>query len=190
MLFGRSLVIALCCLGSALVPVHADEVTANNQGNKLAADHWQPLKRFIGEWSGVTSGQSGTGVVKRQYSFIMNGRYIQETNTSTYPPQEKNKNGEIHEHMGMFSYDKARKVLILRQFHIEGFVNTYRQNDTGLPQGLLFESESFENFSNSWKAREKYEFLSDDEFIETFELATPGKPFQVYSQNHFQRVTK
>jgi hypothetical protein len=30
----------------------------------------------------------------------------------------------------------------------------------------MFESESFENFSNAWKARESYEFLSDVEFIE------------------------
>lgn len=55
---------------------------------------------------------------------------------------------------------------------------------------LVFESEAFENFSNSWKARESYEFLSNDEFIETFELAAPGKAFQVYSRNHFKRVVK
>lgn len=58
------------------------------------------------------------------------------------------------------------------------------------PAVLVFESEAFENFSNSWKARESYEFLSNDEFIETFELAAPGKAFQVYSRNHFKRVVK
>jgi len=55
---------------------------------------------------------------------------------------------------------------------------------------LVFESETFENFSNAWKARESYEFLSDDEFIETFELAPPDKSFQVYSRNHFKRVAR
>jgi transglutaminase/protease-like cytokinesis protein 3 len=85
----------------------------------------------------------------------------------------------------------VRKLLVLRQFHIEGFVNTYRQVDTGQGSASpVFESEAFENFSNSWKARESYEFLSDNEFIETFELAAPGKPFQVYSSNHFKRVQK
>lgn len=29
--------------------------------------------------------------------------------------------------------------------------------------------------------------ISIDEFIETFELAEPGKSFQVYSRNHFRR---
>lgn len=34
-----------------------------------------------------------------------------------------------------------------------------------------FESESFENFNYSWKARETYEFVNDDHVIEVFELA-------------------
>jgi len=70
----------------------------------------------------------------------MGGRYIQETNTSTYLPQEKNRKGEVHEHAGMFSYDKQRKLLMLRQFHIEGFVNTYRQaSDSGASEAGLRE---------------------------------------------------
>lgn len=155
------------------------------------ADHWQPLRRFIGEWTGTASGQAGDGTVIRKYAFVMNGRFVHETNTSRYPPQEKNKSGEVHEHWGVFSYDKTRKLLVLRQFHIEGFVNTYRQASvTEGNASLVFESEAFENFSNSWKARESYEFLSGDEFIETFELAPPGKPFQVYSRNHFKRAAR
>jgi hypothetical protein len=155
------------------------------------ADQWVPLSRFIGEWTGTASGEVGDGTVTRKYTFIMNGRFIHETNTSRYPPQEKNKSGEIHEHWGIFSYDKVRKLLVLRQFHIEGFVNTYRQaRATEGHAPLVFESEAFENFSNSWKARESYKFPSDDEFIETFELAPPSKPFQVYSRNHFKRVSK
>ncbi len=155
-------------------------------------DPWSPVKRFLGEWTGTASGQAGEGTVTRKYAFVMNGRFIQELNTSRYPAQEKNKAGEVHEHMGMFSYDKAHKLIVLRQFHIEGFVNTYRQAAAadGREGSLVFDSEGFENFSNAWKARESYEFLSDDEFVETFELAPPGKPFQVYSRNHFKRVTR
>jgi hypothetical protein len=97
----------------------------------------------------------------------------------------------VHEHWGVFSYDKARKLIVLRQFHVEGFVNTYRQAIDPVRAGsLAFDSESFENFSSSWKARETYEFLSDDEFVETFELAPPGKPYQVYSRNQLKRMAK
>lgn len=175
----KSSTAALFCLLTLMATAHSAEAQA---------DPWGPMRRFIGSWAGTASGQAGDGTVTRTYSFVMKGRYVQETSRSTYPPQEKNKAGEVHEHQGMFSYDKQRKLLMLRQFHIEGFVNTYRQ--AAESDGLVFESEAFENFSNSWQAREKYEFLSDDEFIETFELAAPGKPFQMYSRNHFKRLTK
>lgn len=155
------------------------------------SDDLHPLRRFVGEWSGTTSGENGNGTVTRKYSFVMNRRFIHETNTSSYPPQEKNKSGEVHEHWGIFSYDKGRKLLVLRQFHVEGFVNTCREVGTAQdPRFVVFESEAFENFSNSWKARETYEFMSNDEFLEIFELAAPGKPFKVYSRNHLKRVAQ
>lgn len=155
-------------------------------------DRWAAMQRLVGSWEGTSSGAAGEGSVKRQYVFIMASRYLHESNTSTYPPQDKNPKGEVHEHWGMFSFDKARQTLVLRQFHVEGFVNTYRRIDAaaGSPATLVFESESFENFNNAWKARETYEFASDDEFTETFELAPPGKPYQTYSRTHLKRVAR
>lgn len=153
-----------------------------------SADPWKPMERFIGSWQGTATGQAGEGAVVRTYTKVMGGRFIQEANTSTYPPQDKNKKGEIHEHSGMFSYDKQRKMLMLRQFHIEGFVNTYKQASEVDAAKLVFESEGFENFNNSWKARETYEFDGDDRFVETFELAPPGKEFQVYSRTELKRA--
>ena len=94
-----------------------------------------------------------------------------ETNTSTYAPQERDKAGEVHEHTGMFSHDKARKLLALRQFHREGIVNTYRQVSEAGATPLVFESEVFENFNNAWKARET---IDDGGVVETFELAGAG----------------
>ena len=41
-----------------------------------------------------------------------------------------------------------------------------------------------------WKARETYQFVSDDEFIETFEFAAPGKPYQPYSRALLKRVRR
>lgn len=153
-----------------------------------AADPWQPLERFIGEWTGTSNGQPGQGEVTRRYARVLGGRFIQETSTSTYPPQEKNKNGEVHQHTGMFSHDRQRKVLVLRQFHIEGFVNTYRQASPPGAARLVFESEAFENLNSAWRARESYEFDGDDRLTETFELAAPGKDFQVYSRTELKRT--
>jgi len=152
-------------------------------------DPWAPIKFMVGKWSGTASGNAGDGTVVRDYDFVLKQRFLYEKNTSTYPPQEKNKRGEIHDHVGYISYDKSRKVLVLRQFHVEGFVNQYVINkEASTPTRLVFESESFENFSNKWKARETYDVISPDEFIETFELAPPDKPFQLYGKNHLKRI--
>jgi len=148
------------------------------------------LARFAGTWAGTASGQAGEGQVERRYEWVMRGRYLSETNLSRYPAQSTNPKGEEHEHRAMFSYDKPRQALVLRQFHVEGFVNTYRQASPPGQWPLVFESESFENFSNSWKARETYEFAGDDEFVETFELAPPGKPYEVYSRTRLKRTSR
>lgn len=153
-------------------------------------DPWQPIRFMVGNWHGTVTGESGTGTVTRSYQFVLNDRFIQEHNTSSYAPTDKNPKGEVHEHLGMISYDRQRKVLMMRQFHPESFVNLYALNATASKDGLLeFESEDFENFDDAWKAKETYEVISKDEFIEIFELAPPGKPFEVYSRNHFKRVS-
>jgi hypothetical protein len=154
-------------------------------------DPWTTIRRLVGEWSGTSSGQPGDGTVARRYAFVLNDRYLHETNTSEYPPQERNKKGERHEHWGVFSHDRQHKALVLRHFHVEGFVNTYRQvvaddqSDT-----VVFESVAFENLGADWKGRETYQFVNDDEFIETFELAPPGKPYQLYSRAQLKRVRR
>ncbi len=173
----RRLVLLLLALWP-LVPALATETST---------DVWEPIRRLVGSWSGTSTGQPGDGTVARRYSWVLGDRYLNEVNTSIYPPQEKNKKGERHEHWGMFSYDKARNFIVLRQFHVEGFVNTYR---IAVASGdkIVFESESFENFSNSWRARETYEFIGATEFVETFELAAPGKEFEVYSRTRLRRA--
>jgi hypothetical protein len=88
-------------------------------------DRWKPLRFFIGTWEGEVTGQPGNGKAQREYSFVLNDRFIHIVNRSSYPPQDKNPKGETHEDVGFFSYDKAAKKFVLRQFHIEGFVNQF-----------------------------------------------------------------
>jgi hypothetical protein len=110
-------------------------------------------------------------------------------NKSSYAPQEKNPKGEIHEDVGFISFDKAEQKLVLRQFHIEGFVNQYKSEnplDTASP--LIFVSYAIENIPPGWRARETYQVVSENEFTETFELAPPGKDFFVYSKVTFHQV--
>ena len=150
------------------------------------ADRWQPLRFMLGTWQGEAHGEPGQGKVERSYALVLADKFIEEHNTSSYEARN-GKPPEIHHHRSFFSYDKARKTLMLRQFHEEGFVLLYALSAASTPKKLVFESVSFENFSNEWKAREIYEVISDDEFVETFELAAPGKEFELYSHNHFRR---
>ncbi len=54
-------------------------------------------------------------------------------------------------------------------------------------RSLVFTSTAIENISPGWVARETYRSLSNDEFIETFALAGPGKAFEIYSETRFRR---
>lgn len=88
----------------------------------------------------------------------------------------------------MMSFDKARKSFVFRQFHIEGFVNQYVMTSSSADgKTIVFTSESIENIPAEFRARETYKILGPDEFTEVFEIAEPGKDFEVYSEGHFKR---
>ncbi len=53
---------------------------------------------------------------------------------------------------------------------------------------LRFVTESIENIPDSWRERETYKVVNQDEFTEVFELATPQKDFQIYSESRWKRV--
>jgi hypothetical protein len=151
-------------------------------------DVWQPLKFFVGAWEGTGTGQAGVSKVEREYQFVLNGKFLEARNKSVYEPQEKNPQGEMHEDWGLFSYDRSRKKFVLRQFHVEGFVNQYVLDSLAADgKTLVFATESIENISPGWQAKETYKILNDDEFIEIFELAAPGKNFECYIENRFRR---
>lgn len=143
---------------------------------------WQKLKFLSGNWEGKGGGEPGQGIYERSYNFILNNKFIEVRNKSAFPPSAENPKGEIHEDIGYISYDKLRKTFVLRQFHIEGFVNQYVLESMS-PDGkiIIFISEAIENIQPGWRAKETYKINSDNEFTETFELAPPNKDFEAYS---------
>lgn len=149
---------------------------------------WQPFDFFVGKWEGTGTGKPGVSAVRREYRLALNDKFIHVHNVSTYEQQPKNPKGEIHEDWGMISFDKSRKQFVFRQFHVEGFVNQYVTtsiSDDG--KTIVFTSESIENIPAGWRARETYKIVSPDEFTEVFELAAPGKDFELYSESRLRR---
>jgi hypothetical protein len=153
-----------------------------------AADTLAPLAALIGEWKGTTEGQPGNGTVERSYERVLGSRFIQLRNRSTYPPQDKNPKGEVHEDVGFFSFDSGRKRIVLRQFHVEGFVNQFVLEPSATPDRLVLTTEAIENIPAGWRARETYIITGRDAFEEIFELAEPGKDFVLYSRSRLTRV--
>ena len=172
----------------ALVFAVISTSTTRGQTPASTVDQWAPVRFLLGSWEGTSSGQPGTATVRREYRFALREQFIEERHTSTYPPQEKNPKGEVHEHVSYISYDRARKQLVLRQFHVERFVIQYRQESEAPGVTLAFLSESLENTPAGWRARESYVVHGSDEFEEVFELAQTGKPFEVYSRTRLKRV--
>jgi hypothetical protein len=134
------------------------------------------LDFLTGKWKGTSAGQSGDGVVERECARVLNARFIECSTTVTYAK-------EVHVERAIYSFDKQTKTLRMRQFHGEGFVNTYTAGD-----GLVFVTDAIENIPAGWRARESYEVLGPDSVRETFELAAPAKDFTRYSAGTLQRV--
>ena len=143
----------------------------------------QQLEFLIGTWRGTSSGEPGNGTIERECARVLNGRFVECRTTVTYPAREKNPKGEVHVENAIFSFDKKAKKLRLRQFHGEGFANSYVE-----AAPLTFETVEIENIPAGWRARETYKQPSADAYEETFELSEPGKEFTLYSRSTLQRV--
>ncbi len=173
----------------AMALVVAEAFAAEPAAPAAKPDPWAPVRALLGRWEGDVSGEPGHGKAEREYAFVLNNRFIHVANKSVYPPQEKNPKGETHQDQGFISYDRAAKRLVLRQFHIEGFVNHYVLDSVSADgRTIVFVSTAIENIAPGFRARETYRIVSDDEFVETFAIAEPDKDFATYSETHFRRL--
>ena len=151
-------------------------------------DIWEPFRFFVGSWEGTGQGQSGVSKIETEFKFVLSDNYLQVTNKAVFEPQEKNPEGEVHEDLGLISYDSSREKFVLRQFHVEGFVNQYVLDSLSSDgKVLVFVTESIENIPPGWRARLTYTVENEDELSSIFELAAPEKDFWICSENHLKR---
>jgi hypothetical protein len=185
----RHLVLVAFLIGLAFTMPNAvtgQQSATNKQPGQ--SDPFNVVRQLIGRWEGNSQGEPGAGKMNREYVFVLRDRFVRVSNTAVYPPQKKNPKGETHEDLGFIGYDRAQKKLMFRQFHVEGFVILYALESISEDgRNFTFISTAIENIASGWRARETYRFLSNDEFIETFALAGPGKDFETYSETRFHR---
>jgi F0F1-type ATP synthase assembly protein I len=152
-------------------------------GNDLSS-----LEFFLGRWEGTTEGKPGKGTVSREYNARLQSKIFQATHRGVYPPQPANPKGEVHEDLGIYSFDASAKVIRFRQFHVEGFVVHYVHQPQTTPGTFVFVSEAIENIPAGYRSRETHVVIGPDEFEERFELAEPGKDFELYSRTRLTRA--
>lgn len=175
----RKLTILLCIL-TMLAPPAA--------GSEAKTDGLAPLARLLGDWTGVSDGEPGTAATTRHAVREHDDHFVVVEGRSVYPKQDKNKSGEIHTQLDIWSFDKRRKLIVLREFDSLGFVSTYVQDPSASAKdGLVLVSEILENVPPSLKARYTFTFKGPDEYHELFEL-DEGKGFQTYVSGRFLRT--
>jgi len=177
----KSICSALACL--ALLSAASASLAQPARPDPLA-----PFAPLVGDWTGVGEGEPGTSAARRHAERIHDGRFIRIKGRSVYPKQEKNKSGEVHTSTDVWSYDKARKLIMLRQFDSLGFVSTYAQDKAASREShIVLVSEHLENVPAGWKARYTYDLLAPDEYREHFELDPDGKGFKTYVLGRYLR---
>jgi hypothetical protein len=155
------------------------------------SDNFRDLAFILGKWTGTSSGEPGEGTVEREYRLELRGRFIRSSSRSTYLAQPKNPKGEVHEDTGFISFDRGRKRHVMRMFYVEDAFTQFVAETEGPQAGRwVFVSEASENFplGPGWRSRETYTIHGPDEFEEAFEVAAPGKDFQVYSRARLKRA--
>ncbi len=149
-------------------------------------DIWASFRYLEGKW---VDEKPGVSKVIQTYEFMFGGKYIQMRTRAVFEPTEKKPKGEVHEDVGIFSYDQARKTFIFRQFHLEGFVIEYVLEKRGENTNeLTFVSEAIENAPPGTRAKEVFKFINEDEFEQSFHVAWPKQDYACYMQNKLKRV--
>lgn len=152
-------------------------------------DPLSPIAALAGRWTGIGEGVPGTSAAQRTFARELNGRFVRAEGRSVYPKQERNAKGDVHDILSLWSYDKARKLLVLRVFDSLGFASTYVQDRAAsTAEAIVLESEQMENVPAGWRARYTYSLISNDEFRELFELNLDGKGFKPYVSGRYLRV--
>ena len=150
--------------------------------------YWNYLCQLKGNWEGKVSGEPGTGKGNCSYDFFQGKKFLISKTKSVFPPQEQNIDGEVHEDIGFFSYDKNTETGHFRVFYSEGYVSDYILIDYQEEnQVMVFEAIIHENLPEGFKAKIMFQLKDLTTLEEKFELAPSGN-YNVCIINKWHKV--
>lgn len=170
-----------CLIGAASL------ATAQNVESP-AMTRWSQLRFLLGEWRGSIQGDQGTGSITRSFRLILSGEFMQERSTYNFPPQPLHPNGSVTTVASFLALDQAHALRLYRQDEQEQRNGVFLFSKAlSQPAKLVFEMEHPSGPPVSWKARETWEVISPNAFVEIVEVAQDGKIFTVQSRIQFNR---
>lgn len=152
-------------------------------------DQWKPFRVLIGEWVGTTdSAADGKPNATCSFKFALGNSCIEMRARVEGTAQPGKPGTKPHEELSILTYDRSRRLYVLRQFHSEGlsqrFVHDGIPGDGG---SFVFVSEAIENVPEGWRMRATYRIKDGDKFEVTLDRAPPGKDFKTYRRIEYHR---
>jgi hypothetical protein len=152
---------------------------------RVMNDDLRPLEWLIGTWEGISTGTPGRGAQVRRYEAVLRGEFVMGTNRTTWSPTPAHPEGEVHEDISLFSYDRAAKRFVMQVFYVERFVAEHvcEQVDADT---FVFTADHVQNGPLGMRSRETL-IHRGDELESRFELSMPGKDFALYTSEILRR---
>lgn len=159
---------AIACGTIGLLPVS----TTAGDPERLATQQeraWRSLRTLVGQWH-TSNGERDT---RTNYRLIANGNYLASETVSVSRSEQ-----DVHSDLEVFSYDAAKKRVMMRQFVSEGVICRYKLDEISSDgKTLTFVTEHCEGGSPTFAARATYGILSSNEYTTKLELARSGQGY-------------
>lgn len=146
---------------------------------------WEPIWLLEGTWKAEIRGSLGDGEGLRTYEKTMDGVYTVARHVSVRLPQPESPEGDHHRELAVYSYDRERGTIVLREFIVEGYV--LQSACVTEPRRITCSTESVES-GPGIRARLTIDISDPFRFLETYELAFPGEELEALFTNTWTRV--
>jgi len=183
--------LALTALGLCLPLAPALSLDGSHRGARSAQegeapapsepDVWAPVRGLIGTWEGTSEGKFGPAELETTWELVLGGAFLQSRTRSV-------SRNEVHEDLGMLSYDRERERFVFRAFYSEGYVNRYLVSISEDGRTLQLETESVENgLAPGLRARNTIVLTGSDVLTTSLSLAAGGDPYELCVSSRLMR---
>ncbi len=176
------LLFALFIPGAGLSQDSPDWIDKRGDG-RFASLVW-----LVGEWRGYGRFEERVTYLHRKYSYDLGGMYLVERTVDVFPPPEPSTDFEVHQDFVVYYRDTTTGALKAKAFFVEAFVTSETVSGGENNKPLVMESTQIENAPPGLRTRFTLTRETDARFKETFEIAKPGKEYELVEELVMERL--